>query len=77
MADYFTPTVIQQTLPEADMTPLERLLLSHVFEAERDGDAWYFFSEHGPSDIIWVTRVALEDALAASLAGMRPPPTAS
>ena len=69
MADYFTPTVIQQTIPEADMTPLERLLLSHVFEAERDGDGWYFFSEHGPSDIIWVTRVALEDALAASLAG--------
>ena len=69
MADYFTPTVIQQTLPEADMTPLERLLLSHVFEAERDGDGWYFFSEHGPSDIIWITRVALEDALAASLAG--------
>lgn len=69
MADYFTPTVIQQTLPESDMTPLERLFLSHVFEAERDGDGWYFFSEHGPSDIIWVTRVALEDALAASLAG--------
>ena len=38
MADYFTPTDIQQTIPEADMTPLERLLLSHVFEAERDGD---------------------------------------
>lgn len=68
MADYFTPTVIQQTILEADITPLERLLLSHVFEAERDGDGWYFFSEHGPSDIIWVTHVALEDALAASLA---------
>ncbi len=24
MADYYTPTVIQQTIPEADMTPLER-----------------------------------------------------
>lgn len=68
MADYFTPTVIQQTIPEADMTPLERLLLSHVFEAERDGDGWYFFSEQGPSDIIWVARVALDDALAASVA---------
>lgn len=68
MADYLTPTVIQQTITESDMTPLERLLLSHVFEAERDGDGWYFFSENGPSDIIWVTRVALEDALAASLA---------
>ena len=68
MADYFTPTVIQQTIPEADMTPLERLLLSHVFEAEHGTEGWYFFSEQGPSDIIRVERAALEDALAASLA---------
>ena len=66
MADYFTPTVIQQTLPEADMTPLERLLLSHVFEAERDGDGWYFFAESQPADMIIVERAALEAALAAS-----------
>jgi len=25
MADYFTPTVIQPTIPVADITPLERL----------------------------------------------------
>jgi len=66
MADYFTPTVIQQTILDADMTPLERLLLSHIFESERDGDSWYFFSELGPSDILYVERVALEAALAAS-----------
>lgn len=66
MADYFTPTVIQQTIPDADMTPLEVLLLSHVFEAERDGDGWYFFSEQGPADTLYVERVALEVALAAS-----------
>ena len=39
MADYFTPTVIQQTILDADMTPLERLLLSHIFESERDNDS--------------------------------------
>ena len=66
MADYFTPIVIQQTIPEADMSPLERLLLSHVFEAERDGDGWYFFAESQPDDIIIVARAALEAALAAS-----------
>ena len=66
MADYFTPTVIQQTIPDADMTPLERLLLSHIFDAERDGDGWYFFSEQGPSDMLSVGRGALEAALAAS-----------
>ena len=35
MADYFTPTVIQPAIPVADITPLERLLLSHIFNAER------------------------------------------
>jgi len=66
MADYYTPTVIQQTIPEADMTALERLLLSHIFEAERDGEGWYFFSELGPADMTLVERAALEAALAAS-----------
>lgn len=66
MADYYTPTVIQQTIPEADMTPLERLLLSHVFDAERDGEGWYFFSEIGPVDRTAIGRGELEAALAAS-----------
>ena len=66
MADYYTPTVIQQTIPERDMTPLERLLLSYVFDAERDGDGWYFFSELGPADMITVECAALKTALAAS-----------
>jgi hypothetical protein len=66
MADYYTPTVIQQTIPEADMTPLERLLLCHLFDAERDGEGWYFFSEVGPTDMTMIGRAALEAALAAS-----------
>jgi len=66
MADYYTPTVLQQSIPDADMTPLERLLLTHIFDAERDGDGWYFFSEQGPADMIVVERRALEDALTAS-----------
>ncbi|MEK9285294.1 hypothetical protein MTR72_37770 [Bradyrhizobium sp. ISRA442] len=66
MADYYTPTVVQQTIPEADMTPLERLLLSRIFDAERDGDGWCFFSEVSPADMTTVARAALEAALAAS-----------
>jgi hypothetical protein len=66
MADYYTPTVIQQSIPDADMTPLELLLLSHIFDAERDSDGWYFFSEQGPSDMLSIERGALEAALAAS-----------
>ena len=70
MADYYTPTVIQQTIPEADMTPLERLLLSHIFEAERDGEGWYFFSDSAPADMIAIECAALSTALAASELGV-------
>ena len=66
MADYYTPTVIQQSIPDADMMPLELLLLSHIFDAERDSDGWYFFSEQGPSDMLSIERGALEATLAAS-----------
>lgn len=66
MADYHTPTVIQQTILDIDMTSLERLLLSNIFETERDGEGWYFFSEQGPADMILAERAALETALAES-----------
>ncbi|WP_156918307.1 hypothetical protein [Bradyrhizobium sp. Cp5.3] len=68
MADCYTPTVVQQTIPEADMTPLERLPLYRIFDAQCDGEEWYFFSEVGPADMIGVERAALEAALAASQA---------
>ena len=66
MADYFEQTVVQQTIPEADMTPLERLLLSRIFDCEPDGDGWYFFAEQSPSTMIFATRAELEEALASS-----------
>jgi hypothetical protein len=66
MADYFSPTVIQQTIPNGDMTPLEFLMLSNIFSAERDGDGWYFFAEENPSDVIFIGREELEAALAES-----------
>jgi hypothetical protein len=66
MADYFEQTVVQQTIPTADMTPLERLLLSHIFECEPDGDGLYFFAEQSPSTTISVTRAELQAALASS-----------
>lgn len=66
MADYFEQTVVQQIIPTADMTPLERLLLSHIFECEPDCDGWYFFAEQSPSTMIFVTRAELQAALASS-----------
>lgn len=68
MADYFTPTVIQPAISAADMTPLERLLLSHVFNAEPDGDRFYFYADEGPADMIWLDRAQLEAVIAKSAA---------
>ena len=64
MADYASPTVVQPTIPNADMTALERLLLTHIFESEPDGDGLYFFAETSPNDQIELPIKALRAALA-------------
>jgi hypothetical protein len=66
MTDYYSPTVIPEIIPNADITPLEVLLLSHIFDAESDGDGTYFHSWQGPSDLIWVNGAALRTALNAA-----------
>lgn len=70
MADYFAPTVIQPTIPAADITALERLLLSHIFNAARDGEDLYFFADERPADMIWLDRTQLD---VRSLDRQRPP----
>jgi len=66
MANYYSTTVIQPTIPDADITPLERLLLESIFSADRDGDGFYFYTEEGPVDFFALTRAEIEAALAAS-----------
>ncbi|MGB6176119.1 MAG: hypothetical protein WBF43_07250 [Methylocella sp.] len=66
MADYFEQTAVQQTIPGEDMTALERLLLSRIFQSEPDGEGWCFFAEESPSTIIVVSRAELDAALASS-----------
>ena len=66
MADYHSPTVVQPTIPDRDMTPLERLLLSHILDCEPEGDGFYFYSETGPSDGIELPLDELRTALSAS-----------
>lgn len=52
MTDYFAQTVIPHIIPHADMTPLERLILTHMFSAAPEGDGLYLFSEDGPCDVL-------------------------
>ena len=66
MADYFSPTVIQQAIPETDMTPLERLILTAIFDADATEEGLYFYSQQGPSDVVELPRAELQAALAAS-----------
>jgi len=66
MADYFSPTVIQQPIPVTDMTPLERLVLSLIFDAEPDGETLFFHASLGPSDAIGLSIDDLRTAFEAS-----------
>lgn len=66
MPDYLQPTVVQQTIPSADMTPLENLFLSKIFDAEQDGDGLYFYAENSTNDYLTFTAGELKVAITAS-----------
>jgi hypothetical protein len=66
MADYFTPTVVQQTIPRMDITPLEIVLLSCIFTGEVDDTGWCFFAAQAPADFFSIPRRELQDGFNAS-----------
>lgn len=66
MADYFSPTVIQPTIPLADTTPLERLILSHIFQFEHDCAGLYFFADQAPNELPTLPVDDVRTALVAS-----------
>lgn len=66
MADYHSPTVVQPNIPAADMTPLERLILDLVFDAENEACGIYYHSWCGPSDVVTLSVDDLRTACAAS-----------
>jgi hypothetical protein len=66
MTDYYSPTVIQPTIPVADITPLEMLLLDNIFSVEPVGDGLYLHAEEMPAQVIYLFRAELQAALAAS-----------
>ena len=66
MADYFSPTVVQPTIPLSAMTPLELLLLQHIFSSEPDGDGIYFYASEGINDFPNYPIDAVKAALADS-----------
>ena len=65
MADYYSPTVIQQMIPITGMTSLERLCLTNIFESEEHDEKLYFFASESPVSVIWLDHDELVSALAA------------
>jgi hypothetical protein len=63
MANYRSPTVVQQVIAKRDMTELELLILTQVFDADIEGDAVYLCTSESPCDTIWVAADALRAAL--------------
>jgi hypothetical protein len=67
MAELHSPTVIRPALPHSDITPLEQLVLSEMFEAhEEPGDTTYYCSSNGPVTTIYCTTERLREALLSS-----------
>ena len=66
MADYYSPTVVAPEIPLNDMTPVERLILSAVFDEEVDSSTAYFHSSCGPSDFLTIDAERLRAAFAQS-----------
>lgn len=65
MADYYSQCVVSPTLPLADLTAAEHLILRNIFDSEVEDDELYLFAEIGRNSMI---DLELPDMLAA-LAG--------
>ena len=63
MADYYTQTVVHQTLPLACMTSLEKLVLSAMFETEEIDGGLYCFASTNIDDMPSLDLAAVRDAL--------------
>lgn len=63
MTDYFSPTVVQQILPFACMTSLEKLVLSAVFETEEFEGGLYCFASEAIAETPTLDFAEVRDAL--------------
>lgn len=64
MANYHTPTVVQQPIPAKDVTALERLILGQVFDLFEEEGGITLSSEEGACGIVILEREPLRAALA-------------
>lgn len=68
MGDLETTVVITPAIPLDDMTPLERLVLSHVFDAGETDEGLLLYSDRGAAKLLNIPTTELATAYTASLA---------
>lgn len=66
MDDLETTVVITPAIPLDDMTPLERLVLSHVFDAGETDEGLLLYSDHGAAKLLNIPTTQLATAYTAS-----------
>ena len=65
MANYSSPTIVQQQIPCCDITTLEFLILTQIFDYERDGDTIRFYQAVEPQSSLELDLAQLHEALRA------------
>ncbi|MDX2263447.1 MAG: hypothetical protein NW215_00550 [Hyphomicrobiales bacterium] len=63
MADYYTPTTLEPSIPNRDMTPFERFILTRIYDHEEDGERTYFYSWDGANSFFWLEKEPLQALL--------------
>ncbi|BAI71450.1 hypothetical protein AZL_008120 [Azospirillum sp. B510] len=66
MVEFHDPTVVQQPISFADLTPLEHLVLTRIFDIEETGGGLLLHAALGPRESIAVSIGEVRTALAAS-----------
>lgn len=66
MADYYTPTVVEPTIPVSAILPIERMFLAQVFDEEIENGIACYFSEDGARDLIFLDPGEVREALAST-----------
>ncbi len=67
MAEFHDPTVVQQPIPFADLTPLEHRVLTRIFDSEETGSGLLLHAALGPRENIAVPIEEVRAALAVSV----------
>jgi hypothetical protein len=62
MTDYYETSVVNPSIPNSDILPIELLLLSEIFDSKNNEIDTYFFNERSTANIINICANTLSEA---------------